>query len=79
MSDENKKTVGESRTVEESFALLDQMVKDLESEDITLEDSFRLYQEGMKLLKEVNGTIDTYEKKIQLLSENGETGDLDKA
>ncbi len=42
MSDENKKTVGESRTVEERFALRDQMVKDLESEDITLEDSFRL-------------------------------------
>lgn len=62
----------EQLTVEESFARLDEMVKRLESEDVPLEESFRLYQEGMKLLKDVSGRIMTYEKKMQVLS--GEIG-----
>ncbi len=66
-----------NHTVEESFAILDQMVKRLESSETSLEESFRIYQEGMQLLKEVNGTIDRYEKKIQVLSEQGLTEDLD--
>ena len=67
----------EQLTVEESFARLDEMVKRLESEDVPLEESFRLYQEGMKLLKDVSGRIMTYEKKMQVLSGNGSMEDLD--
>ena len=67
----------EQLTVEESFAKLDEMVKRLESEDVPLEESFRLYQEGMKLLKDVSGRIMTYEKKMQVLSGNGTMEDLD--
>ena len=39
-------------TIEESFAALDDMVKKLESDKISLEESFRLYEEGMKLVKD---------------------------
>ena len=53
------------------------MVKRLESEDVPLEESFRLYQEGMKLLKDVSGRIMTYEKKMQVLSGDGTLEDLD--
>ena len=67
----------EQLTVEESFAKLDEMVKRLESEDVPLEESFRLYQEGMKLLKDVSGRIMTYEKKMQVLSGDGSMEDLD--
>ena len=67
----------EQLTVEESFARLDVMVKRLESEDVPLEESFRLYQEGMKLLKDVSGRIMTYEKKMQVLSGDGTLEDLD--
>ncbi|MCH4040217.1 MAG: exodeoxyribonuclease VII small subunit [Eubacteriales bacterium] len=67
----------EQLTVEESFARLDEMVKRLESEDVPLEESFRLYQEGMKLLKDVSGRIMTYEKKMQVLSGDGTLEDLD--
>lgn len=58
-------------SVEESFAALDETVKKLESGNVTLEESFRLYQEGMKLLKEVSGRLDDYEKKMQVLTEDG--------
>ena len=52
-------------TIEESFAKLDEMVRALESDEISLEDSFTLYEEGMKLLRDVNGRIDEVEKKIR--------------
>ncbi|MGN0254385.1 MAG: exodeoxyribonuclease VII small subunit [Chordicoccus sp.] len=67
----------EQLTVEESFEKLDAMVKRLESEDVPLEESFRLYQEGMKLLKDVSSRIMTYEKKMQVLSGDGTMEDLD--
>lgn len=78
MTEENKiqGASDEKRSVEENFAELDRMVKKLQSEETTLEESFRIYQEGMKLLKDVSGTLDEYEKKIQILSEDGTTADL---
>ncbi|MDO4619712.1 MAG: exodeoxyribonuclease VII small subunit [Lachnospiraceae bacterium] len=66
----------QKKTVEENFALLDEIVRSLEDPSVSLEECFRLYQEGMNILKDVHGTIDTYEKKIQILRENGETEDF---
>ena len=76
--EEKKIEAAEERelTVEESFAVLDEMVKKLESEDVTLEESFQLYQDGMKMLKKVSEKIETYEKKMQLLSGDGEIGEF---
>ena len=73
MTGEDKKCAEQSRSVEEGFALLDEMTAKLESPDVTLEESFRLYQEGMEILKEIRTSIDTYEKKIQVIMNNGET------
>ncbi|HUM82364.1 MAG TPA: exodeoxyribonuclease VII small subunit [Lachnospiraceae bacterium] len=64
-------------TVEESFQKLDKMIKDLENPDVSLEDSFAIYEDGMKLLKDVSGKIDLVEKKIQKLDNNGETEDFE--
>lgn len=36
----------------------------LEGKDISLEDSFALYQKGMELVKTCNSKIDTVEKKM---------------
>ncbi|MER2025591.1 MAG: exodeoxyribonuclease VII small subunit [Eubacteriales bacterium] len=64
-------------TIEESFAKLDEMVRALESDEISLEDSFTLYEEGMKLLRDVNGRIDEVEKKIRKVEEDGTTEDFE--
>ena len=64
-------------TIEESFAKLDEMVRALESDEISLEDSFTLYEEGMKLLRDVNGRIDEVEKKIRKVEEDGTTEDYE--
>jgi exodeoxyribonuclease VII small subunit len=70
-SGEVAEELSEELSVEQSFEKLDSMVKMLESEDVTLEDSFRIYQDGMKLLKHVNDKLDLYEKKMLVLSEDG--------
>ena len=64
-------------TIEESFAALDDMVKKLESDKISLEESFRLYEEGMKLVRDVSGRIELVEKKMKLIGEDGGTDDFE--
>ncbi len=59
-------------TIEEAFAQLEEMAKQLEAEDIALEDAFALYQQGMQLLKYCSEKIDTVEKKVLALNEEGE-------
>lgn len=61
----------EPMTLEESFQKLDRVVERLESRDITLEESFRIYQSGMHLLKECSEKIDRVEKKMLLMDEDG--------
>lgn len=63
-------------SVEEVFEKLDATVEKLESRDISLEDSFRLYSEGMELLRYCNEKIDTVEKKMLQMSENGELSEF---
>ncbi len=65
-------------SVEESFAQLEDMVRKMESPDITLESSFSLYEQGMNLLKNVNTRLEEVEEKIRLIDENSQvTGELD--
>ena len=63
-------------SLEELFAKLDQVAKELESGDTSLEESFGLYQKGMEMLKLCTEKIDTVEKKVQVLEENGEIHDF---
>ena len=39
------------KTIEKTFAELDELVEKLESSDTTLEESFACYEAGMKLVK----------------------------
>lgn len=59
-------------TVEEAFELLDGVVEKLEDQETPLEESFALYQKGMELLKLCNDKIDTVEKKMMQVNQNGE-------
>lgn len=58
--------------LEEMFDLLDQVIGTLEGEDVSLEEAFGLYDQGMKLIRRCNQTINEVEKKILVLDENGE-------
>lgn len=60
-------------SLEEMFTQMETILGELEKGDVRLEESFRLYNEGMQLLKKCSETIDTVEKKVLVLEENGET------
>ncbi len=62
--------------LEETFEKLNHILEELEKPDIALEDSFTLYQEGVKLLKICNDSIDKVEKDLLILSENGEANEF---
>lgn len=62
--------------LEDAFEKLNTIIEELEKPEISLENSFSLYQEGMKLLKASNESIDKVEKELIILSENGETDEL---
>lgn len=63
------------KTIDEIFAALEEVLTSLESEEISLEDSFQRYESGIKLIKSCNEKIEQVEKQIMVLSENG--GDHD--
>ena len=58
--------------LEEMFDRLDQVIGTLEGEDVSLEEAFGLNDQGMKLIRRCNQTINEVEKKILVLDENGE-------
>lgn len=59
----------ETKTLEKSMEQLQEILAKLEDEEIGLEASFQLYQEGMKLLKFCNAAVDKVEKKLIILEE----------
>ena len=61
----------EQQTVEGAFAQLEAVIERLESEEISLEDAFGAYSEGMELLQFCNASIDTVEKKVLKMNEDG--------
>lgn len=69
---ENKQTIWEEMNLEEIFEKLESTMKKMEEEDISLEESFQLYHQGMDMLKACNDKIDKVEKKMLLLDEEGE-------
>ena len=59
-------------TIAESFAEIETILNKLESNEVTLEDSFLLYQSGMKQIKHCNDLMNAVEQKVQMLNSNGE-------
>ena len=53
--------------IEERFAELDKIVKELELGEATLEESFELYKKGMDMIKDCNKDIDKVEKQLIVL------------
>lgn len=73
---EEKKLEKKERSMEETFQELDLIVEQLESGEASLEETFRMYQKGMELLKVCSQKIDTVEKKMLKLNENGELSEF---
>lgn len=63
-------------TVEEKLAKLDEIISKLDNKDTSLEDAFKEYESGIKLVKECNDAIDKVEKDVITLN-GGEDSDQD--
>ena len=61
----------EAKSIEETFGELDILAQKLEDRDTPLEESFRLYRQGMELLKDLSGRLDTVQKKMLQMNEDG--------
>lgn len=63
-----------SLTFEEATVRLEEIVKQLEKGSISLDESLKLYEEGVSLVRFCNGELDKAESKIKMLvsNENGE-------
>ena len=67
---------GQEITIEESLKELDGIVEKLESRAFSLEESFAMYQKGMELLTQCSKKIDTVEKKMLKVNEDGELSEF---
>ncbi len=61
----------ESFSLEDAFLQIEDVIAHLETEEITLEQSFQEYNRGMLLLQKCNETIDRVEKKVLQINEDG--------
>ena len=59
--------------LEEAFDRIEALLEKLQDKNVTLEESFGLYQEGMGLLKLCNENIDHVEKQMLQIDEEGQT------
>ena len=66
-----QQTTDNEKNIEDVFQELDVIAEKLESSDTSLEDSFRLYKKGMELMKYCSGKLDTVEKKMLQMDEDG--------
>lgn len=68
----------EELTIEQGFEEIEAILKKMESREISLEESFALYQRGMEQLKRCNDKIQKVEKQVMMLNEEGELEPLDE-
>lgn len=69
--EEMKQERNQELSLEEAFVQIEEVIAHLETEEITLEQSFQEYNRGMQLLKHCNETIDQVEKKVLQINEDG--------
>ena len=64
-----------AKTLEQSFERLEEIITQMEKSDTTLDASFKMYKEGMKLVESCNNQLDKVEKQIIVLNDDGERDD----
>ncbi len=60
-----------TKTIEESFEQLEEIISKLESSDVSLDESFALYKNGMDELKKANEKIEQTKKAVMAISKDG--------
>ena len=66
----------QQETLETKLSQIEEIIRKMEEPEVSLEESFQLYQAGIEQLKNCNQMLDTVEKKMQILNPNGELSDF---
>lgn len=67
------KSADETPSFDASIARLQSIIERIEQEDTPLEDSLALFEEGIKLTRQVQASLTTAEQKVRvLMEEDGE-------
>jgi exodeoxyribonuclease VII small subunit len=67
-----KKTEAQSKNFEAGLAALEKIVRELERGDLPLEESLRLFEEGVRLSRQCQERLNQAERRIELLLQDGE-------
>lgn len=59
-------------TLEDRFTAIEEILDKMEEENIPLDESFELYKSGLEQVKAANAMLDTMEKEMMILNEQGE-------
>ena len=62
--------------LEEALDRIDALLNQMGDKDVSLEETFRLYQEGMRLLKNCSEQIDRVEKQMIQIDEEGQNHEI---
>ncbi len=64
--------MSEKVTLEERFANVEEIIGQMESGDVSLDQSFELYKQGLAEVKAANSMLDEIEKAMLMMNEDGE-------
>lgn len=67
-----KKTEVRGKTFETQLTALEKVVRDLERGDLPLEESLKLFEEGVRLSRECQERLNQAERRIEVLLRDGE-------
>ena len=63
-------------TLEETLGQVEEIIRQMEESEVSLETSFQLYQQGVEKLKTCDMMLDEVEKKMLVLNQNGELSEF---
>lgn len=64
--------MAKKESYEELLAKLQEILNNLETDELNLEDSMKSYEEGVKLINKIYKILDSYEAKISIIKDEKE-------
>lgn len=64
--------MAKKESYEEQLAKLQEILNNLETDELNLEDSMKSYEEGVKLINKIYKILDSYEAKISIIKDDKE-------
>lgn len=59
-------------SIEEGLAALEELLEKMEDGEVSLEEAFKMYNDGLKMVKSCNAQLDRIEKQMIILQDGNE-------